>query len=427
MPRFAQSAPSYRKHLASGQAIVTLQGHDHYLGRHGSVESKRNYDRLVGEWLAAGRPSSAPAASNAITVVEVLAKFKHFAKSHYVKNGKPTGAADTFTATYRELNLLYGRQPAIDIGPLALKAIINRLIEEGRTRRFICERLQQIKRIYKWAASEELIPFDTYQRLTTVERPRRGKTAAKELPPVLPVEDSIVEMTLTYLPQVVADMVRFQRLTGARPGEACQLRPADVDRSEEVWKFTPMEHKTEHHGKRRLILIGPKAQSILQSYLARDAEAFCFDPRESEAKRRAQLHECRTTPLNYGNRPGTNQKRHPKRGAGTRYTNNSYRRAIHRACEIAFKMPEELRPPQGKKAAEETAEQRESRIKATKSWRASNLWAPNQLRHTAATQVRKAFGIEAAQVLLGHSNLTTTELYAEKDLAKASAIMAKIG
>jgi hypothetical protein len=46
---------------------------------------------------------------------------------------------------------------------------------------------------------------------------------APELPPVRPVDDEVVEATLPYLPEIVADMVRLQRLTGARPGEVCGL------------------------------------------------------------------------------------------------------------------------------------------------------------------------------------------------------------
>ena len=64
-------------------------------------------------------------------------------------------------------------------------------------------------------------------------------------------------------PPVVADMVRFQRLTGCRPGEVCQIRPCDVDRSGEVWEYRPESHKTEHHGLERIIYIGPKAQDVL--------------------------------------------------------------------------------------------------------------------------------------------------------------------
>jgi hypothetical protein len=31
MPRFSHVTPKYRKHKASGQAIVTINGQDHYL------------------------------------------------------------------------------------------------------------------------------------------------------------------------------------------------------------------------------------------------------------------------------------------------------------------------------------------------------------------------------------------------------------
>src|SRR6478609_8109142 len=55
MPRLVNSFPSYCKHRASGQAVVTLCGQDFYLGPHGTKASKLEYDRLIAEWLARGR------------------------------------------------------------------------------------------------------------------------------------------------------------------------------------------------------------------------------------------------------------------------------------------------------------------------------------------------------------------------------------
>ncbi|MCA9018460.1 MAG: hypothetical protein KDA77_24275, partial [Planctomycetaceae bacterium] len=52
MPRLSSTLPRYRKHRASGQAIVELNGHRHYLGPHGTKASKVEYDRLIAEWLA---------------------------------------------------------------------------------------------------------------------------------------------------------------------------------------------------------------------------------------------------------------------------------------------------------------------------------------------------------------------------------------
>ena len=45
--------PSYRRHKPLGQAVVTLNGSDFYLGRYGTKPSKAEHQRLVGEWLAA--------------------------------------------------------------------------------------------------------------------------------------------------------------------------------------------------------------------------------------------------------------------------------------------------------------------------------------------------------------------------------------
>ena len=58
----------------------------------------------------------------------------------------------------------------------------------------------------------------------------------------------------------------------------------DLDRSGEIWEYRPSSHKTEHHDKKRVIFVGPKAQAVLFPYLERDAEVFCFSPVDSEAE-----------------------------------------------------------------------------------------------------------------------------------------------
>ena len=54
-------------------------------------------------------------------------------------------------------------------------------------------------------------------------------------------------------------------------------------------------------------------------------------------------------------------------------------------------------------------------------------WHPNQLRHNAATRLRREFGLDAARAVLGHSSPVVTEVYAELDAAKAAEAMEKIG
>jgi integrase len=405
MPRIAGVAvPKYSKHKASGQAVVTIQQSDHYLGPYGSLASKVEYDRLIGEWLVAGRPTLPLPDPSAITVTAVIAAFWRYAKAHYRRHDRQTGSADNYKPVLALLRQRYGHTPAAKFGPLALKALQAAMVEANQSRRYVNDNVARIKRLFRWSASEELIPSSVPERLNNVDGLRKGLSDARETAPIQPVAEATVEATLGHLPRTVADMVRTQMLTGARPGEICVMRPGDIDRSGDVWKYKPAEHKTEHHGHQRVICIGPQAQAILRPYLLRQDHAYCFSPADSERKRRRDRHVRRTTPLGCGNRPGKNTRRRPRRSPGNRYTNDSYRRAIHRACETAFGMPKELRR-MSKRISDD--EQKKLHDQAA-VWRAQHLWSPHQLRHSAATIIRRQFGLEAAQAALGHRRMGGT-------------------
>jgi integrase len=240
--------------------------------------------------------------------------------------------------------------------------------------------------------------------LATVPGLQAGRTEAHEPEPVGPIEEWVVEATLPFLPPVLADMVRLHRLIGCRPGEVCVIRPCDVDISGAMWVYQPPVHKTQYRGHKRIIFIGPRGQEVLRPYLLRAKENYCFSPADSDRKRRAELHARRKTPISCGNRPGTNRKRRPKKRPGEHYTSRSYHAAVRHAVLKANKCREE-------KSVED-------RIPS---------WSPNQLRHSAATEIRKHFGLEAVQAVLGHKNMVVSEVYAEKNLALAAEVMRKIG
>lgn len=424
MPTLKHSLPKYRKHRASDQAVVTIHGKDYYLGPWRSRASRAEYDRIIAEYLAAGRqlPMRSEEAAD-LTIVEVLARYKKYAKTYYQKNGQPTGEWKNMEYAIRPLLRLYGRKPIREFGPLALKAVRQSMIDQGLTRQGVNARVNRIKRAFRWAVSEDLAPASLAHALDTVEGLKAGRTSAPENAPVTAVPDEVVDQTLPFLPPVVADMVRFQRLTGCRPGEVCHLRPMDVDRSGPVWCYRPASHKTEHHDVRRTIYIGPQAQNVLRPYLLRPPDAYCFSPAESEERRRAALHEARRTPMSCGNTPGSNRRLKAKRRPKDRYQKDAYNRAIQRACEAAFGMPKELRNVSRKM----TDSERKRSLNLAAEWRAENCWTPNQLRHRAATDIRKRYGLEAAQVILGHTTADTTELYAERDEDLAARIMGAVG
>ena len=392
--------PSYRRHKPTGQAVVTLNGRDIYLGRHGTQASRREYDRLIGEWLACGRflPQQTQAGPS---IAELCVAYWNFAKGYYRKDGRPSGSTDRIRVAIHALREHYAPTPAAEFGPLALQSVRQRFVERGCSRTYVNHVAGAIKRIFRWGSSQQLVSVETYQALTTVAGLQKGRTKAPEPVPIGPVSDEVVDATLPHMPTVVADMVRMQRLTGCRPAEVCIVRPCDVDTADDVWVYRPESHKTQHHGRERAICIGPQGQDVLRPYLLRDKTAYCFSPTESEQRRLALLHASRKTPLSYGNRPGTNRKRRPKKKPGDCYDTNAYRRAIHRAVDRANR-------------------EREKSDQLPK-------WSPNRLRHTAATKIRRVFGLEAAQVALGHSQADVTQIYAEKNLTLAAEVARKIG
>ena len=195
---------------------------------------------------------------------------------------------------------------------------------------------------------------------------------------------------LPYVSRQVAGMIQLQWLTAMRPGEVVQMRTGDVDRSGRVWIYRPGRHKVEHHDIEREIQIGPKAQAVLQPFLKLDPTAPLFSPQEAETERNVARREKRRTPL----WPSHAKLRRRQCGPlAEQYDVATYRRAIARACDQS----------------------------------GVERWSPNQLRHSAATWIRRELGIEAAQVVLGHRLLETTQIYAEADRARAMKAMEQMG
>lgn len=343
--------PKYSHHKARNLARVTIDGKDIYLGKYNSPESHQEYDRLIAEWLL--HQQVTPIDGDELTVCELMAAYLNHARSYYVKNKEVTSEFGCISAALKPVRRLYPNVAVSEFGPKALKAVRQKMIDDGCTRKSINSQISRVVRMFKYGVSEELVPASVYQALATVGGLRKGRTEARERPSVPPVADEIVDQTLKHLPSpIVAAMVRLQRFSGARPGEVSSLRPIDVDRSGDVWTYKPYAHKNEHHERQRVIFFGPQAQAILLPFLDRPENDYCFSPKESEIHRLKQRHAKRTTPLAYGNRP---KRPSAKRLSRFRdhYTSESYRQAIHRCCE-------------------------KHGIKQ---------WCPNQLRHAAASEI----------------------------------------
>jgi integrase len=457
MPRSKNPVPSYSLHKPTGQAYVRLPDGNGgrrvvYLGKYGSPSSQAEYRRLLAEMeaqpaavrhtLAAG-----PTSAN-LTVSEVLLAFMQWAATHYrTPDGEPTNEIVELRQSARPVRELYGHTPAREFGPKALATVRQRLIDAGLCRTLINRRMDRVKRVFKWATSQELVPVTVYQSLRTLAGLQKGRTAARESERVEPVDPAHVDATLPYLTPHLRTMVELQRLTGMRPGEVCRLKLAEVERIGESWTYRPDHHKTAHRGRPRVIPLGPKARAALVAFLLRDgtpphgfghlalndpsqsdarrvmADAYeeagrvrdaellrdvtrrvmliegcvvdpaapLFSPAESreEWARAARANRKSKVPPSQQNRRKVMLKRRP----GSVYKVTAYGHAVRKAAEKA-NVPH---------------------------------WHLNQLRHTFATQVRSSHGLEAAQVLLGHAKADVTQVYAERNEALAASVAAKIG
>lgn len=258
--------------------------------------------------------------------------------------------------------------------------------------------------MFKWACSRELIPARIYQGLLSVDGLRRGKSDARETEPVRPVADHLVEGVLKHVSRQVGGLIRLQLATGMRPGEAIIMRGCDIDTTGAVWSYRPHRHKTGYRGHERIVYLGPKARAIVAEFLKPDTQAFMFSPIDVERERRAAASSRRRTPLSCGNVPGSNRERKPARKPKDRYTVGSYRRAIARACDAAFPPDDSLarrrvaKEPAGKARRWETDSEWRARLGEKKwakvrEWQDAHRWHPHQLRHNAATRLRKQFGV----------------------------------
>jgi integrase len=221
-----------------------------------------------------------------------------------------------------------------------------------------------------------------------------------------------------------------------RPGEVCAMRACDIDTTSDPWTYKPAHHKTEHHDIKRVILLGPRAQKIVEEFWKPDLKAYLFSPADAMIEMRQELSGNRKTPLNQGNKPKANLERRVNRRYGAKYRTSAYDHAIAKACEKAFGIPDEIKEPttlaakeaETKLPLEQQRQRRLEREQARKTWRAQHVWSPNQLRHNAATKLRRQYGIDVAQTVLGHKiGSSITEIYAEANVEKAKGVMAKIG
>lgn len=400
MARPKVEVPQLRYHV-SGQAFVRIGGVNYYLGKHGSPESFARYAVLIREYQANGMSlpegftsqtlksltegfeipqSPIRLEDTPILVKHVTAAYREHAMKVYagVKSEK-----QRIEQICRDIERSDGEMQADQYGPKALSRQRQRWVDSGKSRTY-CNRLAcYAVRMFRWAVAEELVSEAVLVRLSALEPLRFGQTEAPEREKRQPVPLAVVKRTVAELSPVLRDMVRVQVATGMRPSELCTMRPCDIDRSGADWIYRPEHHKNKSKGKSRSIPILGDARQVVEDYLNRDPKAYLFSPSESVAWWQAKKRSERKSKVQPSQT--SRAKADPEVQPGERYTQDSYRRAINRACKRA-KVPQ---------------------------------WYPYQIRHLALSEIRDSIGVEHAQAMGGHSRVDMTEVYAKVSERKA--------
>jgi integrase len=144
------------------------------------------------------------------------------------------------------------------------------------------------------------------------------------------------------------------------------MATGQIDQSCDLWFYAPARHKTEDLGRDRTVAMGQRAREVLKPWLKADPAAPLFSPIEAME----QEYASRGGGLKRARKPKENPKRQPRKW----HDSSTYKTAVARAFDRAG-VP---------------------------------IFRPTRIRYPYATRVRKGFGLDVAQVMLGHAKADVT-------------------
>jgi integrase len=229
-----------------------------------------------------------------MVVGELILEYFEYAKGYFCRDGKPTSEVAVIRSALKVLGELHAHTPCSEFGPLALAEVQQAMIARGWSRKTINRQVGRIRKAFKWAVSRQILDVTVYQALLSVPPLQAGRCQAKERPPVAPVDDETIKITLDNMQSTIAsDAIRLLRVTGARPSEILSMRLEDVDKTDPTcWRYTVTAHKTQHHGRSRVIHIGPRGIAILAPRILKAGKGPIF-PMDRTSLRRAVDRACK--------------------------------------------------------------------------------------------------------------------------------------
>lgn len=368
--RRVTKVPGYLLHKKSGQARVRLNGVDHYLGPHGSDESHRKYNTLIAEYLAGAvfDQDGVATVNSGLTIAEIAAAFLKHARQYYVKNGKETDEVECLKSAVRPLLALYPDLPANEFGPIALKAVRQIMIGvQTRTIRKKEVNVQWTRRYINMSVSRIRRMFKW-----AVENELVDERVLIRLQAVAPLMEGRTDAK-EHIPRDAVSQDAIDRVRTKVPARTRDM----ID----IWLLT---------GARPGELVKLTGEMIDRtSYQKKGVWV-------AELADHKMVHKKKRRVLVFGPKAQLILSRYMSADPSKRLfpiNRATASDAMKKACR-------ELNIP---------------------------IFTAHWLRHTAATRVREDYGLDAAQVTLGHSKADTTELYAGLNLEKAIEVARDAG
>lgn len=415
MPRI----PRYRKHRASGRGVIQyrpLYGpNPHYLpGKFNSDESLAAYQREMVRILAhvhGAHPAPPPDKSD-LRISQLFERYMLWAEPPRFSRGEFNSiravSRVVFSTEHAEVRV--AQMHVADFGPLALKAVVAKMIELDWSRKYINNCLFKIRRVFRWGVSEELVDALIPTALESVVGLRKGKSGARESPSRQLVEWEHVEALLPFVPPTIQTMLQVQHLSGMRSDELCRMRPCEITKAKDVWIYAPAQHKTAHLEKDKVVCLGPRCRALLAPYEPAEPGGYYFTPALAMAERNGQRAARRK------------HQRHRKRKA--RKTNPYYT-----AADYAHAVKYGLVMLAIARSGDSSRPEQEDEPRPFQEWLAQRGvvgFTPHQLRHARATIVTEEHGLEAASAVIGDS-IAATKLYSKRLLNLARRVALESG
>ncbi len=289
--RARNQAPALKRHKRGG-SYAYVGGRQKWFGSYDDPETHKRFGHFLAMWEANGGEAPPETVEHqGMTCETLVGLYLNYCETHYRRpDGTPTGEAQQFAYTAKPLLQLFRHLPAESFSIHCLKRVRVAMVDSGLSRVTVNQRVWRIRRLFQWAAEDELVSPNVTASLSVLRSLQQGRTEAYEPKPVISVSESDYLAVLPFLRTPVRAMVQLQWWTGARPGEIREFRLAHLSRTEQgVWLHMPPQHKTRHRNKSRFIGIGPRAQEVLKPFIMRvprpEPDLPLFSPKDAMEER----------------------------------------------------------------------------------------------------------------------------------------------